>query len=149
MKGIHYWCLLIPPPLLLHHCGPLSMTKWVPQAWLCKPLIPPLGKGCLSSLAIQFGFTQLLVLFLFIEANTWHVCIKNGLDSSFRCMLVSRKRVSHTDCFQLFFRNILGFLPWCFHMSSYPNCIFFIMFEKQMTSNITSKLNFLEKAFNK
>lgn len=45
MKGIHCWCLLIPPPLLLHHCSPLSMTKWAPQAWLCKPLIPPLGKG--------------------------------------------------------------------------------------------------------
>lgn len=147
MRGIHCQCLLIPPLLLLHHCGPLSMTKWAPQAWLCKPLIPPPVKGLLGLSSYSICIYRLLFLLLFIEINTWHFCIKNGPDFSHNCLLVNRKKLSHTVFFQVFFRKNcwddvhFGVFPWCF----YPNGHFFIMFERQMTSNTTSKLNFLEK----
>lgn len=62
-EGNSLLVLLIPPPLLLHHCGLLSMTKWAPQASLCKALIPPWAKGVLVLSAHRYRFTQLLFCF--------------------------------------------------------------------------------------
>lgn len=107
MRGIHCRCLLIPPLLLLHHCGPLSMTKWAPQAWLCKPLIPPPVKGLLGLSSYSICIYRLLFLLLFIEINTWHFCIKNGPDFSHNCLLVNRKKLSRTVFFRVFFRKKL------------------------------------------
>lgn len=79
------------------------------------------------------------------------------MDLIFLCngMLLNRKTLSGTAFFQIFIKkntgmmHILGFPPWCLHMSSYHNCHFFsIMFGKGITPSATSKLNFLGNVFN-